>query len=142
MSGRRRPDTGRLERTAAAIGRAATRQPRIEVGDAVARLPDVLDGLGPGLIVVVTTWAYAYLLPAQRPAFVDALRTVGRRRPLVWISGEGRGVVEGVDASDLPGPAHAPVCDVLGAWRFAGDDEQARALALVHSHGQWLDWRG
>jgi len=135
------PDTGRLERSATAIRRAAGRQPAIHAGDAVALLPGVLAGLGPGLVVVVTTWAYAYLLPEQRPAFVDALRATGRHRPVVWVAAEGRGVVEAMDASGMPGPPDAPECDVLSAWSFDGGTEEIVALALVHSHGQWLDWR-
>lgn len=135
------PDTGRLARTAVAIDNAAGHPPVVRTGDAVELLPEVLEGLGAGLVVVVTTWAYAYLLPQQRPAFVDALRAAGRRRRVVWVAAEGRGVVEGVDASSMPGPPDAPECDVLSAWTFDDDGDRVTPLALVHSHGQWIDWR-
>jgi len=138
------PDTGRLERTARAIGEAIAEPPPVRAGDAVALLPDVLDELGPGLAVVVTTWSYAYVLPDQRPAFIDALRRTGRSRPLVWIAAEARGLIESVDLSSVaepPASMQTSPVDVLSAWRFDGAGDEARILALVHSHGLWIDWR-
>lgn len=135
------PDTGRLERTALAIRLAAADPPPVRTGDAVALLPDVLDTLGPGLVVVVNTWSYAYLLPDQRPAYIDALRQAGRRRPLVWVAADGRGVVDLLDTATLPCPNGRVECDALTAVRFDGDREQPVLLAMAQSHGQWVDWR-
>jgi hypothetical protein len=135
------PDTGRLERTATAIDLAAADPPEVVVGDALDLLPDVLDGLGPGLAVVTTTWSFSYLVPDGRHAFVDILRRAGHRRPVVWVAGDGRGVVEAVDPDGHAGPDGNEDCDVLTAVRFAGGSEEARLLALVQSHGRWLDWR-
>lgn len=135
------PDTGRLERTALAIEIAAADPPPVCTGDAVALLPDVLGGVGPGLAVVVNTWSYAYLMPDQRQAYVEALRRVARTRPVMWIAGDSRGVVSEVDTAGVTCPSGWPECEVLTAVHFDGNEEHALLLAVVQAHGRWIDWR-
>jgi hypothetical protein len=135
------PGTDRIERTALALLEAAADPPDVRAGDAVALLPDVLRELGPEPVALVTTWSFAYLHPDQRVAFISLLVEAGRSRPLVWISADGRGVVELLDATTLRPADGAPDGDVLGAVVFEGDALQAVPLGLAHSHGQWLDWR-
>ncbi len=81
------PDTGRLDRTRAAVALAATHPSELRTGDAVADLPALLDEIG-------------------EPPDVD-----------------------GVTPS------------VLGAVRYEnGNVVDARVLAHVHPHGNWLWW--
>ncbi len=92
------PDTGnRLERTRAAIAYAQADPPRLVRGDMLEDLPALLDALpDDALACVTTTWVVAYLLVDDRDRFADALRDAGRKRPIVWISAEGIGIVRGV----------------------------------------------
>jgi hypothetical protein len=143
------PDTGRLERTAAAIELARAERPSVVAGDATDTVPAVLAGLPPGAqAVLVTTWAFAYLSVQARRDFIAMVADQSRRRPLAWLSAEGAGTVEPLDEAEAatraesapPGDA-VPTPDVLGAVLFDGDRVEAHVLGYVHSHGRWLDWR-
>lgn len=136
------PDTGRLPRTAAAIDLARRHRPPVVAGDMVTDLRGVLGTFSPDTAVaVVTSWAYAYLSPDGRRQFVEILMDEGRRRPIAWVSAEGPGVVELFDPPPPPaGEGTNP--SVLGLALFEGSAPDAEALALVHPHGTWLDWRG
>ena len=135
------PDTGRLERTAAAIELARRDPPVVVEGDANEAVPGVLAGLpGDAVPIVITTWAFAYLSIEERAAFTVMLAEESRRRPLAWLSAEGAGTVEALGRA-LPARADAEDADVLGAIVFDGGAPRAQVLGLVHSHGHWLDWR-
>lgn len=97
------PDTGRLERTRAAIELAALSPPDVRTGDLVTGigpLVDALDGKGP--ICVVTSRALAYLAGRERKGFVEALARAGAQRTIAWLSLEGPGVVRGIDVTTAP----------------------------------------
>jgi len=131
------PDTGRLERARAAMAVAQEDPPTVVRGDALERLPEVLGRLGPdGVVCVLTTWSYAYLLKEQRQRFVELLAREGRRRPVVWVAGDAPGVVDLVEVAST-GPADG---EVLSAVTFDGGSTDARVLARVHPHGLWMDW--
>jgi hypothetical protein len=131
------PDTGRLERARAAMAVARAGPPTVLRGDALDRLPDVFDRLGSdGIACVLTTWSYSYLSAEQRLSFVELLAHEGRHRPVVWIAGDGPGVVDAVEVSaDGPGDG-----EVLSAVTFEAGSTDARVLARVHPHGLWMDW--
>jgi hypothetical protein len=134
------PDTGRLDRTAAALELATAARPSVRQGDMVSDIPALLDEVGgDGLTVVLTSLAYTYLDPSRRPTFVDHLAAAAARRPLVWLSLEPAGVVERISPPAIPqGDDVHPV--VLGLSCFGAAGDGARALALVHPHGSWLEW--
>jgi hypothetical protein len=135
------PDTGRMERTAAAHQVVAEDPPRLVVGDMVADLPALLAATAPGLpLVVLTTWAAGYLPPDRRSELVDVIAGAAQDRPIVWVSGEGPGELP-LPAVQLPEVAgSAP--SVLGAITFAaGEQVGAEVLAVCHPHGRWIDWR-
>jgi len=135
------PDTGRLPRTAAAIELARRHRPPVVPGDMVTDLRTVLDTFDSGTAVaVVTSWACAYLSATGRRQFVEILMDDGRRRPIAWVSAEGPGVVELFDPPPPAGDDTTP--SVLGLALFDGDNLDVEALALLHPHGTWLDWRG
>lgn len=133
------PDTGRLERTRAAVGLAAAGPSELRTGDAVADMPAILGEID-GLVVVTTTWALAYLSEERRGAFSNLLAAASRDRPVIWISGEGAGVVEALPPVEPPGVEGA-TAGVLGAIRYEGGNMVgAQVLAHVHPHGHWLWW--
>ncbi len=136
------PDTGRLDRTAAAIALARHDPPTVVTGDAVEGLPALLAGLPAGVVaLVLTTWAFAYLLVEDRRRFVDMLVDESRGRTIVWLSAEAPGTVEAF--ADSVGAERAPSeFDVLGVLTFDGGECRRQLLGFVNSHGHSLDWRG
>lgn len=136
------PDTGRLDRTRAAIAIAAASPPDIRTGDVVTGLGPILDELdGDGPICVVTSWTLAYLDLEQRAGFVEALTAAGRARPIAWLSLEHPGAVMGIDAPAAPTTAFTTVSSLVGLTMFGSNGlDSQRALAHVHPHGSALEW--
>jgi hypothetical protein len=142
------PDTGRLERTAAAVELARLHPTVVRTGDMVADLPAVLDEVGTGPVVVVTSWSFSYLSPGQRQGLTAVLADAGRRRPVAWVSMDTVGVVEQLTeplaALGTTWGARSGTGDttpsVLGLVVYDGVDSRAEALALVHPHGAWISW--
>ena len=133
------PDTGRLDRTAAAIALAQADPPTVLSGDALDTLPAVLDRTpGGSVAVVLTTWSYAYLSIDDRGRFVALLAERSRNRPVAWISADDPGVVDAFPAAEADAP---PPSGILGASIFDAGNRFDELLALVHPHGQWLAWR-
>ncbi|GAC1597486.1 MAG: DUF2332 domain-containing protein [Acidimicrobiales bacterium] len=133
------PDTGRLERTRAAVALAASVPLELRAGDAVADMPALLTEID-GPVIVTTTWAMAYLSEERRRAFSEVLAAASRGRSVTWISGEGAGVVEGLPYVERP-DVEGATPSVLGAIRYEkGHAEKAQVLAHVHPHGHWLWW--
>ena len=135
------PDTGRLDRTAAAIAMARARKPVVIEGDAVADLAAVLERLPVHAVpCITTTWSFAYLSLEQREAFIEQLTRCSEHRPLAWISAEGPGVVDRIELGEPPD--HDPTTpSVLGVVVFEGRRSRPTMLAWVHPHGRWIDWR-
>jgi hypothetical protein len=135
------PDTGRLERTAAAIHLAHSDLPTVVAGEANDVLPDVLTKLPDGVTaIVVTTWAFAYFPTEDRGRFVQLLSDVSLTRPIAWLSAEGAGTVEAL-AGAIPAESGGLNPDVLGAVLFEQGERRAQVLANVQEHGNWIDWR-
>ncbi|MGO9877542.1 MAG: DUF2332 domain-containing protein [Acidimicrobiia bacterium] len=134
------PDTGRLERTSAAIRHAQQHPPTIRRGDMIDDLPATLAELpDDATVCVLTTWALAYLQSEGRQRFAARLAAAGRQRTIVWISGEGPGVVSAF-ADAIPPPDGGVEPSVLGAVVYDGDTAHATALAYVHPHGASINW--
>jgi hypothetical protein len=141
------PDTGRLDRTRAAIEVAASSPPDVRRGDLVADIGPLLASLstvsGGGVTCVVTSWAFAYLDVPQRQAFVAALTDAGRSRPVVWLSLEHPQAVPGLDAASPPATRFDNSPSLVGASLFgASGIELQRPLAHVQPHGSALEWIG
>lgn len=138
------PDTGRLERTRAAVELAALSPPDVRTGDLVSGigpLVDELDGEGP--VCVVTSWAVAYLAGSGRKGFVEALARAGSQRTIAWLSLEAPGVVRGIDVPTAPTMTFTAGPSLVGLTTFGpGGIESQRALAYVHPHGSTLEWIG
>jgi hypothetical protein len=137
------PDTGRLERTSAAIREAQLHPPTIRTGDMVDDLRATIDELPAGaLVCVTTTWALAYLQRDGREQFAAQLAAAGRERPVVWISGETPGIVSALADRKPPPDLDDIEPSLLGAIHYDGDTADATALAWVHPHGAAIDWIG
>ena len=137
------PDTGRLDRTRAAIELARRDPVEVVRGDLIddlastaARLPS-----GPPLCVM-TSWVLAYVPGRERPRFVEALAALSYDRPVVWVCAEASGVVRQLVApADRPHGEDGIVLSVLGAVRFAGGEQvAAEVLGTCHPHGSLLRW--
>jgi len=142
------PDTGRLERTRAAIEIASASPPDVRRGDLVddigPLLAEVEDkvGAGGGWTCVVTSWAFGYLDVPQRQAFVAALAEAGASRPVGWLSLEHPAAVRGVDAPSPVTPFEITP-SVVGLTVFGTNGvERQRPLAHVQPHGSALEWIG
>ena len=132
------PDTGRADRVEASIRLVRQHPPMLITGRANQVLPPLLGDLPAGATaIVMTTWAFGYFSIDERAEFVDILRTASERQPVVWISAENAGVVGDLAPNGSESPASD---DILGALLIDGGDVEARPLARVHSHGNWLDW--
>ena len=103
-------------------------------------LPAVLAEL-PGDVItcVTTTWAIAYLQSAGRRRFDEQLAVAGRTRPIVWISGEGLGVVPAF--ADMPAPAGDEIDpSVLGAVVYDGDTKPRRTRLRAPPRRAPVNW--
>jgi len=137
------PDTGRLPRTRRALEEVRRTPPLIVRGDAVETVGDVVARLpGEATAVVTTTWAIAYLPPARRIEFRDALAAASRDRTVAWVSAESAGVIEFFGHTAAPADANGMEASVLGLALFRGGQAAAEVLAFVHPHGNWIEWLG
>ncbi len=136
------PDTDRLPRMRLALDELRRTPPHFVQGDAVDAVTDVVLGLPDHVVpVVTTTWALAYLSPARRIAFREALAAASRTRPIAWISGEGEGVVDLFGDVEVPADPNGMQASLLGLVGFRDGEPDAELLAFVHPHGRWIDWR-
>lgn len=133
------PDTGRLERTEAALRLARNSHFELITGDAIADLPVVLQSIE-GPLIVTTTWSLVYLPFDQWKEFPQLLANASKSRPVYWISAEAPGVVDGLPHIDAP-QVEGASASVLGLVTFNGGEiTDRRTLAHVHSHGKWMWW--
>ena len=135
------PDTGRLPRTRRALEELRRSPPNVVQGDAVDTVSGVVAGLpADDTAVVMTSWAIAYLRPARRVEFREALASASRNRTVAWVSGEGPGVVDLFADTSAPTDANGMEASVLGLALFRDGEVDAEVLAFVHPHGTWIEW--
>lgn len=133
------PDTGRLDRTRAAIELAASRPSELIEGDALESLSEVLSSVH-GPVVVTTTWVVAYMDIEYRARLSADLMAASQQRDIYWISAEAPGVVSHLPEV-LPPEIDGPVPSVVGLVTFTkGEIAESRVLAHAHSHGSWIWW--
>jgi hypothetical protein len=83
------------------------------------------------------TSAVNYLRRDRREALVATLQELSTKRPLLWVSGEGPGVVPGAPAPEGT-LLRAAVPMVLSQLRDGSVDH--RLLGIAGAHGAWLEW--
>jgi hypothetical protein len=122
----------RADRLAAAIEIAQAQPPRVVPGDLVDQLASTAaDAPSEATLVVFHSAVLAYVSPARRAEFAEAVRALGAE----WLSNEAPGVLSALPGfpADLPDPDPGPAPFLLTR---AGRDP----LAYVDSHGTWLRW--
>lgn len=133
------PDTGRLDRTRAALELAASRPSELIEGDALKSLSEVLSTVQ-GPVVVTTTWVIAYMDIEYRDRFSAELMAASQQRDVYWMSVEAPGVVSHLPEV-LPPQIDGPLPSVVGLVTFTkGEIADAQVLAHAHSHGSWIWW--
>jgi hypothetical protein len=119
----------RIERLRRAIAIARRHDVRIERGDYVDLVPDVLAQRHDDALTVVLSSVTTTYLPDQRYAeLVRALERAGRQGPLAWLSLEGPRGDESFGGLALE----------LTTWPGGA----TRRLARVDFHAEWLEWHG
>ena len=133
------PDTGRLDRTRAALELAVSMPSKLIEGDALESLSGILSSVS-GPVVVTTTWVVAYMEPNYRARLMTALLAASEHRDIYWISMEAPGIVDQLPDVEPP-PVEGTAASVVGLISFAkGKIADARVLAHAHSHGSWIWW--
>lgn len=133
------PGTGRQERAAEAMKLAVKRPPRMLKGDMVLDLREVIRGMRPGPVAVVTSWSFSYLSARDRRLFEQALGEAGQDEPVAWVCCDSAGVTDLFQPREPPPDDH-DIPSVLGLAVFRGGDVDSRCLAYMHSHGSWVKW--
>lgn len=133
------PDTGRLDRTRAALELAETRPSKLIEGDALESLSGILSSVS-GPVIVTTTWVVAYMDLAYRARLTDALLAASQFRDIYWVSMEAPGIVDQLPYVEPP-HMEGISASVVGLLTFAkGEITDVRVLAHAHSHGSWIWW--
>ena len=136
------PDTGRLQRTRAALEVARAASLTLIEGDAVRDVASSISSLPPdGIAVVTTTFVVGYLSKEERRELRSVLERASRARPIVWISADAPGVVAGIPVGHEVRDADGVESSVLGLVTFTESTAVEELLAYVHPHGSTIDWR-
>jgi hypothetical protein len=130
---------GRL-RAALSNVRAAPHPPRLERGDMVRDLPRVASTIaGDGPLVVFHSWVAAYLDEEQQRALVEAVRALGRLRPVHHLYCETPFETPGLPTPPSPVPREGPDLATALVHIGPGGAPPVR-LADTHPHGYWIRW--
>jgi hypothetical protein len=143
------PETGAVDRFAAASEVARTHPAPLRRGDAVEDLLELCRGMPEdALLVLVDTYVHVFLTDTQRAAFRRRLPELGR--DVEWISVDPLTPLgpDGCDSvQDLPVPARAlqvsraGVTGVVGHLSVGRDGRTSgEVLGLAHPGGAWLEW--
>jgi hypothetical protein len=131
----------RLERFEAAVAIARRDPPVLHRGDAVDLLDPVLDAIPDDHVpFVFSTWALAYLDRDGRAEVHRVLAERARRRDLVLVTAEYPHVTPWVPDAPRPPTPEGKGATQLSMTVWDGGIEQARAVAWMQAHGQWIDW--
>ena len=128
----------RRRRLEAAIHLARANPPVVSTGDLVDDLPAVLDEVpDDAQLVVYHSAVLTYVSPERRQEFADVLAHASKRRQIVWLSNEARGVVPEMTAL---APASDDVRFLLGRTHFDNGRRRDELLAVAHPHGAEMTW--
>lgn len=118
----------RLRRLETAIDLFQRVQPEIRSGDALALLPDALNGMPEDAPVCVyhtiVTYQFSY---AMREALNDILTIASLRRPVWRLAMEAE-------------PKGGDWTNWLTLSRYRDGTMESQRLAMTHPHGAWLEW--
>jgi len=128
----------RLRMFDAAVEVARQDPPQILQGDMVDTLPSAFE-LAPrdATVCVYSTSAVNYLRRDRRDALAAQLLDLSRQRPILWVTGEGPGVVPGAPAPD---GVLERVAVPLIVSDVADGAVDHHLLGITGAHGVWLEW--
>ncbi|WP_433781935.1 DUF2332 domain-containing protein [Actinomycetospora sp. CA-101289] len=143
------PETGAVDRFAAASEVARAHPAPMRRGDAVEDLLELCGGMDPdALLVLVDTYVHVFLTDEQRAAFRRRLPELGRE--VAWISVDPLtplGPEGSTSVQDLPVPpralqaSRAGVTGVVGHLTVGRDGRTSgEVVGLAHPGGAWLEW--
>jgi hypothetical protein len=93
-------------------------------------------------LVILNCWSAAYLEHNRRVALASAVRELGARRPVTWVTMEGSQVVRSLGVlTEATSLTHRD-SSVVAMTRVDAHGLHATVVAETHAHGAWLDWRG
>ena len=119
--------------------RAAPDPPRLVQGDMVHDLDRVVASMGgEGSLVVFHSWVAAYLGDEEQRDLVEAVREVGRTRPVHYLYAESAFETGGLPTPPPPQPRDGP--DMATALVHVAPDAEPMRIADMHPHGYWLRW--
>jgi hypothetical protein len=133
------PDHGeRLRMFDAAVEIARSDPPNVIQGDMVDTVASAVD-MAPdnSTVCVFSTSAIAYLRRARREELADLLSELSKKRPILWVTGEGPSIVPGAPA---PMEALERVAVPMILTQLRNDQADHRLLGLTGAHGGWLEW--
>ena len=90
-------------------------------------------------LVVMTSWAAAYLPEGAHEAFLDQLRTIGQRQEATWIAMEPAGAAHRLGLLDDAAASSLNQQTVVVATTLTGGSFTPRVLGTSHHHGYWLN---
>jgi len=127
-------------RAAIALAAAAPDPPSLFRGDIVDRLPEVAAEVGPDTpLVVFHSWVAAYLTSERQVELVEAVRALGRTRPVHYLYAESPNETSGLPTPPSPEPdARSDLVTALVL--VPADGSEPVRLADLHPHGRWVRW--
>ncbi|HEY2190981.1 MAG TPA: DUF2332 domain-containing protein [Actinomycetospora sp.] len=142
------PETGAVDRFAAATAVVRTHPAPLVRGDLVDTVAKVCAELPPEtLLVLVDTYVHVFLPDDERARFRDLLPRLGRDLewisvdPLVPLGPEGRESVQGLPVPERAVEAcRAGVTGVVGRLSVRDGAVSGRVLGLAHPGAAWLEW--
>jgi hypothetical protein len=119
--------------------RAVSDPPRLERGDMVTDVPSIAATIpDTGPLVVFHSWVAAYLEAAEQRTLADAVRALGRERPVHYLYCESPFETSGLPTPPPPVPREGP--DLATALVHIGPGADPVRLADTHPHGYWIRW--
>jgi hypothetical protein len=119
--------------------RVAPAPPRLEQGDMVHDLDRVVATIGgAGPLVVFHSWVAAYLGEQEQRDLLEAVRAVGRTRPVHYLYAESAFETAGLPTPPPPQPREGP--DMATALVHIAPGNEPVRIADMHPHGYWLRW--
>ncbi len=138
-------DLERFDRLDAAMQLVGARRDELQVtrGDMVDDLESAVAGCDPDArVVVLTSWAAAYLSASRRHELAAAMQRAAAGRDLAWVAMEFSEVARDLGVLPADAPRRHRGATVVCVTRYRAGAPSFAMVAECHPHGRWLDWHG
>lgn len=136
-------DLERFDRLDAAMRLARARSDEVQllVGDMVETVGAAVERCDPDArVVVLTSWAAAYLPVRRREELADAVARAASDRELAWVAMEFPTVARDLGVLPERAPWRHRGASVVCVTRYDGTTPVPTLAAECHPHGRWMDW--